>query len=151
VTTESPCEHVGRDSEGQNLHKEQGDRQGRAKLEPFLFTTPMSSTYAYTALSPDYADLAQPTQDNAVQCIPSSSPSPVRTGKWTRVYEAFASLKSIYQRNVGLLLVTASQMFFSLMNVAVKKLNSIDPPVSALEVCYHRRLTLAHELIPVNS
>ncbi|XP_006457167.1 hypothetical protein AGABI2DRAFT_154525 [Agaricus bisporus var. bisporus H97] len=77
----------------------------------------MSSTYAYTALSPDYADLAQPTQGKPVPDIPSSSPS-----------------SSVYQRNVGLLLVVASQMFFSLMNVAVKKLNGIDPPVSALEL-----------------
>jgi hypothetical protein len=96
----------------------------------------MSSTYAYTALSPDYADLAQPTQGNAIQSIPSSSSSPVHTGKRARLHEVFSSLKIVYQRNVGLLLVVASQMFFSLMNVAVKKLNSIDPPVSALEVCY---------------
>ncbi|EKM74704.1 hypothetical protein AGABI1DRAFT_132961 [Agaricus bisporus var. burnettii JB137-S8] len=94
----------------------------------------MSSTYAYTALSPDYADLAQPTQGKPVPDIPSSSPSSVRGGKWTRVHDVFASLKSVYQRNVGLLLVVASQMFFSLMNVAVKKLNGIDPPVSALEL-----------------
>lgn len=36
--------------------------------------------------------------------------------------------------NAGLLLVASSQLFFALMNVAVKKLNSLDPPVSALEV-----------------
>ncbi|KAI0072258.1 DUF6-domain-containing protein [Panus rudis PR-1116 ss-1] len=33
-----------------------------------------------------------------------------------------------------MLLVAASQMFFSLMNVAVKKLNSLDDPVPALEL-----------------
>jgi len=37
-------------------------------------------------------------------------------------------------RNKGLLLVAASQFFFSIMNLAVKELNSIDPPVPALEV-----------------
>ncbi|SRR6266436_5511962 len=36
--------------------------------------------------------------------------------------------------NTGLLLVAASQFFFSLMNLAVKKLTTIDPPVPALEV-----------------
>ncbi|TFK18110.1 hypothetical protein FA15DRAFT_628299 [Coprinopsis marcescibilis] len=36
--------------------------------------------------------------------------------------------------NTGLLLIAASQAFFSLMNVAVKTLNSIDPPVSALQL-----------------
>lgn len=110
----------------------------------------MSSTYAYTALSPDYADLAQPTQGKPVPDIPSSSPSSVLGGKWTRVYDVFASLKSIYQRNVGLLLVVASQMFFSLMNVAVKKLNGIDPPVSALEVSHNHRVDLVPVLTVVN-
>ncbi|KAL1696767.1 hypothetical protein GGG16DRAFT_42858 [Schizophyllum commune] len=36
--------------------------------------------------------------------------------------------------NYGLLLVTASQLFFSLVNVSVKKLNSIDPPVPTFEL-----------------
>ena len=34
-----------------------------------------------------------------------------------------------------MLLIAASQAFMSLMNVSVKKLNSIDPPVPAFEVC----------------
>lgn len=42
--------------------------------------------------------------------------------------------KLLVQRNAGLLLVAASQIFFALMNVTVKALNSMDPPVSALEV-----------------
>lgn len=37
--------------------------------------------------------------------------------------------------NSGLLLVAASQAFFSLMYSSVKVLNSIDPPVSAIQVC----------------
>ncbi|KAL5501012.1 hypothetical protein ACEPAH_9399 [Sanghuangporus vaninii] len=40
--------------------------------------------------------------------------------------------------NAGLLLVAASQAFFALMNVAVKKLNSLDPPVPALELVFVR-------------
>lgn len=47
--------------------------------------------------------------------------------------------KAGVKTNAGLLLVAASQAFFSLMNVAVKKLNMIDPPVTALQV----RLCLA--------
>jgi hypothetical protein len=34
--------------------------------------------------------------------------------------------------------VAASQFFFSLMNLAVKKLNSVDPPVPALELIFIR-------------
>ncbi|KAF9441544.1 drug/metabolite transporter superfamily [Macrolepiota fuliginosa MF-IS2] len=43
-------------------------------------------------------------------------------------------MRDTYQRNTGLLLVVASQIFLSLMNLAAKKLNSIDPPVSILEI-----------------
>lgn len=44
---------------------------------------------------------------------------------------------SFIKNNAGLLLVSASQFFFSLMNLAVKKLSvSIDPPVPALEVSF---------------
>ena len=44
-------------------------------------------------------------------------------------------VRELVANNTGLLLVTASQAFFALMNVAVKKLNSLDPPVPPLEVC----------------
>ncbi|KAH6904971.1 DUF6-domain-containing protein [Coprinopsis sp. MPI-PUGE-AT-0042] len=46
----------------------------------------------------------------------------------------FGKAKAVVKRNAGLLLVAASQAFFSLMNVAVKKLNTIDPPVTALQL-----------------
>jgi drug/metabolite transporter (DMT)-like permease len=52
-------------------------------------------------------------------------------GRWatfvSQVSETVAS-------NQGLLLVAASQFFFALMNLMVKKLNSLDPPVPALEL-----------------
>ena len=44
--------------------------------------------------------------------------------------------------NTGLLLVAASQFFFSLMNVAVKKLNSLDKPVPTLEVRHLRLVSV---------
>jgi len=44
-------------------------------------------------------------------------------------------VRELVTNNTGLLLVTASQAFFALMNVAVKKLNSLDLPVPTLEVC----------------
>ncbi|KAI5119682.1 hypothetical protein M0805_009626 [Coniferiporia weirii] len=40
----------------------------------------------------------------------------------------------VVKANAGLLLVAASQAFFALMNVAVKKLKSLDPPVPTLEL-----------------
>lgn len=36
--------------------------------------------------------------------------------------------------NVGLLLVASAQLFFSLMNLGVKVVSTIDPPVHTLEV-----------------
>lgn len=47
-------------------------------------------------------------------------------------------VRAFVANNTGLLLVTASQAFFALMNVAVKKLNSLDPPVPALELIFVR-------------
>ncbi|KXN91325.1 hypothetical protein AN958_01300 [Leucoagaricus sp. SymC.cos] len=97
----------------------------------------MTSTHAYTALSPDYADLAQPTRDSiAIQDveIPIKGPAFLSAEKWAKVRKVAEVTRDAYRRNAGLLLVVGSQMFLSLMNVAVKKLNSIDPPVSALEL-----------------
>lgn len=42
--------------------------------------------------------------------------------------------REIFSNNTGLLLIIGSQMFHSLMTASVKKLNSVDPPVSALNV-----------------
>ena len=44
--------------------------------------------------------------------------------------------RDIVKRNTGLLLITVSQLFFSLLNVAVKKSKSLDPPISTMQVCY---------------
>jgi hypothetical protein len=40
----------------------------------------------------------------------------------------------VINNNAGLMLVAASQAFFAMMNVAVKKLNGLDPPVPVFEV-----------------
>lgn len=88
------------------------------------------STYAYTALSPDYADLAQPQHGEGLVM----QDEPVNRGRRGKLQRVVEVMRDAYRRNVGLLLVVGSQMFFSLMNLAVKKLNSIDPPVSALQL-----------------
>ncbi|KAH9961745.1 hypothetical protein BC827DRAFT_1131223 [Russula dissimulans] len=44
-----------------------------------------------------------------------------------------SSLSAFLEKNAGLLLVTASQFFFSAMNISVKWLNSLDKPVPTLE------------------
>ena len=52
-----------------------------------------------------------------------------------RWHFAKSSASSSIGNNTGLLLVATSQFFFSLMNVSVKWLNSLDEPVPTLEVC----------------
>jgi hypothetical protein len=50
------------------------------------------------------------------------------------------ALGAFVAANTGLLLVVASQAFYSLMNVAVKTLNSLDPPVPPLELILVRMI-----------
>ncbi|KAF8647967.1 hypothetical protein AX16_006428 [Volvariella volvacea WC 439] len=57
---------------------------------------------------------------------------------YRRVKGDFESVRDVVTNNTGLLLIMASQAFFSLMNVAVKTLNSIDPPVSTLQLIFVR-------------
>ena len=63
-----------------------------------------------------------------------------------RCRSTLASALYFLNSNAGLLLVASSQAFFAAMNTAVKKLNSLDPPVSALEVSvlHLPRIGLAH-------
>ncbi|KAF9446668.1 hypothetical protein P691DRAFT_732796 [Macrolepiota fuliginosa MF-IS2] len=102
----------------------------------------MPSNYSYTALSPDYADLAQPQQDDSVESprLQVRSRDFVRGRRWTKLSHASEVVRDVYRRNIGLLLVVASQMFASLMNLSVKELNSIDLPVSALEIIIVRMI-----------
>ncbi|KAL5514086.1 hypothetical protein ACEPAG_2847 [Sanghuangporus baumii] len=94
-----------------------------------------------------------PTDDTSLSVLPH--PTQQNTKKWgdlarRRVIEPILnSVTVIWRRctelvqvNAGLLLVAASQAFFALMNAAVKKLNSLDPPVPALElVCVRMGIT----------
>ncbi|KAJ4468744.1 integral membrane protein DUF6 [Lentinula aciculospora] len=52
-----------------------------------------------------------------------------------------SQLSSLFHRNVGLLLIVTSQAFLALVNVAVKKLNTIDPPVPTFELIFIRMAT----------
>jgi hypothetical protein len=58
------------------------------------------------------------------------------------VVQGTTSMRSFVADNAGLLLVALSQFFFALMNVMVKKLNALDPPVPPLEVRLILRLLL---------
>ena len=121
---------------------------------PFSFSssTGMSSRSAYTAITPEYANFTTPHTGIPIlsDLYPSSSmfqsEEHVVSSLNVHVVEEgtipsqilhswLASAKGVMQRNTGLLLFIASQAFITLMNLSVKILNTIDPPVTALEVC----------------
>ncbi|KAF7986785.1 hypothetical protein HWV62_20396 [Athelia sp. TMB] len=74
--------------------------------------------------------------------LPERSPSPGfdvpsvdRPHGWrSRWRDLRTQFRRQVDANTGLLLVAASQFFFSLMNVVVKKVNTVEPPVPTLEV-----------------
>ena len=112
----------------------------------------MPSRSAYTATTPleEYANLPTPHSLIPSGLNPSSSrlrseehddtyilPESVEEeGSISlRIHSWLASAKDVMQRNTGLLLFVASQAFIALMDLAVKISNTIDPPITALEVC----------------
>ncbi|KAF7973811.1 hypothetical protein HWV62_14186 [Athelia sp. TMB] len=63
------------------------------------------------------------------------SPSVDRPHGWrSRWRDLRTQFRRQVDANTGLLLVAASQFFFSLMNVVVKKVNTVEPPVPTLEL-----------------
>ena len=124
---------------------------------PFSFScsTGMSSRSAYTAITPEYANFTTPQIGSPIPSglNPSSSSSTLQSEErevssvnvnvqfdeegniTSRINSWLTSAKDVMQRNTGLLLFILSQAFVTFMNLAVKLLNTIDPPVTALEVC----------------
>ena len=107
----------------------------------------MSSRSTYTAITPEYANFPSPPSPIPSGLNPSSSRLQSEEHEASsliveeegsipsRIHSWLASAKEVVQKNTGLLLFIASQAFLSFMNVAVKILDTIDPPVTALEVC----------------
>jgi hypothetical protein len=108
----------------------------------------MSSRNAYAALTPDFVDfpLAHPPSGGPQSLsIPETfdHEGDLSSKVQSRWCIAISAMRVVVDNNTGLLLVAASQAFFSLMNLSVKMLNSLDPPVSALEVRSFRQPTIA--------
>ncbi|KAF7328954.1 Aldo-keto reductase [Mycena venus] len=103
---------------------------------PQTSTMPSESRRPYVALTPNQTDFPlQPLADDST--APTSittflpDPSIVSNSRWHSVLH---SLQEFLSLNAGLLLVTAAQAVFSLVNVAVKILQNLDEPVSTLEL-----------------
>ena len=107
----------------------------------------MSSRSAFTANTPEYASFPTPHSPVPSGLNPSSlrfqseeheTSRPIVEEEGSipsRIHCWLASAKEVVQGNTGLLLFITSQAFMTFMNVAVKILNTIDPPITALEVC----------------
>ncbi|KAH9051254.1 hypothetical protein EDB87DRAFT_1666781 [Lactarius vividus] len=68
----------------------------------------------------------------------SKEPQRNTSGRWLA---ARLSMSAFIDNNAGLLLVAASQFFFTSMGISVKWLNSLDEPVPTLELIWIRMLT----------
>ena len=127
-----------------DLISEPGTRPARVDLPyPFVMTTvrPIHApTTSYASLSSN-SDL--PTSREG-QPIASDETSPLLIPRHAYVHQPTISgswcsaLSSFFDDNAGLLLVAASQIFYSAMSMSVKVLNSLDEPVPTLEVCRPR-------------
>ena len=112
-------------------------------------TTYTSQTPVTTVFLVPYHELPDDSED-----LPNPAPATRRitgTKKGSSKMKLPATLRRLYlgtketiQNNTGMLLIAGSQAFFSLMNVAVKKLNSLENPVPALEVRDQGRVLLSH-------
>ncbi|TFK51573.1 hypothetical protein OE88DRAFT_1659679 [Heliocybe sulcata] len=112
----------------------------------------MSEAKHFTVYSPDTPDFNIPSSaQERVAFIPTPA-APSRRSRQSIWYDSYKRrarcprvLKPLVSRwvkfvenNSGLLLIASAQLFFALMNVAVKVLNSLDEPVPTLELVFIR-------------
>ncbi|KAF8876603.1 hypothetical protein CPB84DRAFT_1795735 [Gymnopilus junonius] len=109
----------------------------------------MASRDAYRALTPEYAEFSIPPAPSAAimrqsslsyehdkvaeEAAGSDSEESVAS-KPSRVQYGWTVVLDIMKKNTGLLLITASQAFGAITNISVKMLNTIEPPISTLQL-----------------
>ncbi|TFK38436.1 hypothetical protein BDQ12DRAFT_683659 [Crucibulum laeve] len=100
----------------------------------------MSSRTAYTASTPSDADFRTAGSSSAqAEPLRGSSPFPGEEYQALSLHRGvFEKTKEWYDNNTGLLLIVGAQGFFSSMDLAVKKLHGIDPPVTTLQLIFVR-------------
>ncbi|TFY76604.1 hypothetical protein EWM64_g7409 [Hericium alpestre] len=106
----------------------------------------MAATRAsYTALTPELTTTFPPSghitftpAPEPEQMTPWDSKNTLKNRFLTKWRSSTGRARDLVENNAGLLLVAASQFFFSLMNVAVKALNNLDEPVPTLELVFVR-------------
>ncbi|THH32744.1 hypothetical protein EUX98_g1424 [Antrodiella citrinella] len=103
-------------------------------------STYTAATPTSTTTFPDVPAALENTSFIPAPPLPPASPTPSSVAsRWRRrLYKLRKRSAETISNNVGMLLIASSQAFFSLMNVSVKKLHSIDPPVPAFELIWVR-------------
>ncbi|KAF8881630.1 hypothetical protein BD779DRAFT_1675381 [Infundibulicybe gibba] len=91
---------------------------------------PTENTYVALPLDPPTLTNYPPAPPPAQTRSQSTDVAAIPRTKWR---STFSRAREIIESNAGLLLIVAAQAFLSLVNVAVKKLHSIDPPVSTTQ------------------
>ncbi|KAJ6482077.1 hypothetical protein C8R47DRAFT_1133854 [Mycena vitilis] len=95
---------------------------------------PSNSRRLYVALTPNEADFELESFPTSIRIDTRLPDEPIALHSWWR--SVSSSVRAFISSNAGLLLVTAAQAVFSLVNVAVKKLQTLEDsvPVSTLEL-----------------
>ncbi|KAJ3565515.1 hypothetical protein NP233_g7579 [Leucocoprinus birnbaumii] len=101
--------------------------------QPKRLSALMSNSYGYTALDTDRTDLTLAQESGVRDELLDKEPG-MTYRKWGKARKVVEIAREAYLRNIGLLLVIGSQLLLSIVNVAVKKLNGINPPVTALQL-----------------
>ncbi|KAJ7207927.1 hypothetical protein GGX14DRAFT_698093 [Mycena pura] len=115
-----------------------------------------TSRRPYVARTPNHADFAlQPldrtsgstlTPPDFILPAPEADSELEPRSRWRATLD---SVREFLSLNAGLFLVTGSQAVFSLVNVAVKQLQSVDDPVSTLELIIVRMVGSTSDLVGV--
>src|SRR5712692_3771049 len=120
-------------------------------LNSFIMSTPYSvrTTEPCVPQSPSSPGLPASRDDLADQDDSETSPllgtyhphalqSPRSHSEWW--HSTRSSVSTFFDKNAGLCLITASEFFFSAMNISVKWLNGLDEPIPILEVRVSSRM-----------
>ncbi|KAF8883042.1 hypothetical protein BD779DRAFT_899798 [Infundibulicybe gibba] len=106
-------------------------KDGETHARQTLNFMPTENTYVALPLDPPTLTNYPPAPPPAQTRSQSTDVAAIPRTKWR---STFSRAREIIESNAGLLLIVAAQAFLSLVNVAVKKLHSIDPPVSTTQI-----------------
>ncbi|KAI0290235.1 hypothetical protein BC826DRAFT_1027928 [Russula brevipes] len=112
---------------------------------PGMATSHSSYTTATSGLLPSPDPAVISSRDGQVD---PDETSPLFPTHRTHVPQSNHPVSAFLNKNTGLLLVVASQFFFSAMNISVKWLSNLDEPIPTLELIWVRMVIMFGRKIP---